>query len=193
MSPSITSNLLYSLEDLIRFKLRVTEIVPAEMSQYRIESGRVHFRIPQLFETSLTLNGSSEYDCWLFIHVEFLCLAGGASATLQGTSYRLSSFLQLESCTDFPTRPSGLLEHFIRDEANSQLRCYTPMQPSHLSIPTDVSVLTPIALPKGVVNAPLIRLYNFLRQCELKLYCSCTDFDQRLWLYRINLRSSASR
>ncbi|KAN0064490.1 mediator complex subunit [Thecaphora frezii] len=46
------------LEDSLRLRMACREIVPAPMSRYRIQDGKVHFRVPGLFETQLTASSS---------------------------------------------------------------------------------------------------------------------------------------
>jgi mediator of RNA polymerase II transcription subunit 14 len=94
---------LSDMEETIRYRLRMTEIIPVEMSQYRIcefkdshhitlfyihllADGRVHFTVPKLFSASLCLRGSSKDDGWFFVHVEFLINISGDLTGLQGLS-----------------------------------------------------------------------------------------------------------
>ncbi|SPO37762.1 related to RNA polymerase II mediator complex protein pmc1 [Pseudozyma flocculosa] len=46
------------LEDALRLRMACREIIPAPMSRYRILDGKVHFRVPGLYETQLTASGS---------------------------------------------------------------------------------------------------------------------------------------
>jgi len=78
---------LLDLESAIRFRLRLSEIVPMEMSKYRIANGRVYFSVPKLFETSVSLVGVEKTDGWFFIHVEFLINIGGDMTDTQGSSW----------------------------------------------------------------------------------------------------------
>ena len=95
---------LSDMEETIRYRLRMTEIFPVEMSQYHIgqfrdssqsiallnihllADGRVHFIVPNLFSTSLCLRGSSKDDGWFFVHVEFLIHISGDLTGFQGLS-----------------------------------------------------------------------------------------------------------
>lgn len=91
----------FDIEEAIRFRLRLSEIIPVEMSDYRIgeekiirfkflnlfsisESGRVHFTVKNLFQTSLCLWGSTSADSWFMVDVEFLINIGGDLTGLQG-------------------------------------------------------------------------------------------------------------
>ena len=71
------------MEELIHYRLRMREVIPTEMSTYRIgklclfsvriqsdckypfsEDGRVFFTVLTLFETSISLRGSQKDDGW---------------------------------------------------------------------------------------------------------------------------------
>ncbi|KAF8904360.1 mediator complex subunit MED14-domain-containing protein [Gymnopilus junonius] len=117
---------LSDMEEAIRYRLRMTEIIPVEISRYTISDGRVNFTVPNLFNASL-------------------CLEGGAGDGLQ----------------EFPRVPAGVIKRHITDEADARLRLYLPLPASQLPMPPRPQ------LPQGVVDAPLIRLYNFLQMMSL--------------------------
>lgn len=60
------------VEDIMRMRLLCRDIVPVEMQNWRIEGGRVWFRVERRFETSLIMTGAQRDDIWAFVHVEFL-------------------------------------------------------------------------------------------------------------------------
>lgn len=101
---------LSNMEDVIRYRLRMTEIIPVEMSRHHIGDGRVYFVVPKLFETSLCLRGAEKDDGWFFVHVEFLFNVGGDSTGLQ----------------EFPRAPKGITKRHIMDEADARLAYYLP-------------------------------------------------------------------
>lgn len=140
---------LADVEDAMRYRLRMHELIPREMSQYRIADGRAHFIAPKLFEVSVCLLGAKREDGWFFVDVEFLFTVGGDVTGMQ----------------DFPRRPSGLLKRHITEEADARLSFYLP-QPE---LPPDAIVpeTTRPQLPEGVVDAPLVRLFNFLQMMSL--------------------------
>uniref|UniRef100_A0A8H8CQ10 Mediator of RNA polymerase II transcription subunit 14 n=1 Tax=Psilocybe cubensis TaxID=181762 RepID=A0A8H8CQ10_PSICU len=74
---------LLDMEATIRYRLRMTEIIPVEMSDYRIAGGRVHFTVPKLFSTSLCLQGAEKTSGWFCTQVEFLINVGGDLTGLQ--------------------------------------------------------------------------------------------------------------
>lgn len=89
------------IEDAMRYRLRMSEVIPFEMSQYRIGAlrpmcrlirlliwlggGRVYFIAPKLFELSLCLRGAGQRDGWFFVNVTFLFTVGGDQTGMQGT------------------------------------------------------------------------------------------------------------
>jgi mediator of RNA polymerase II transcription subunit 14 len=154
--PPLTDNEVVStleeMNNVIRYRLSMTEIIPHEMSQYRIANGRVYFFAPKLFEASLCLRGADPSDGWFFVHVEFLFKIGGDSTGVQ----------------DFPRKPTGLVLRHITDEADARLAFYLPV-PAPEALPgAPPFVLPPTQqLSKGVVDAPLVRVFNFLQIMSL--------------------------
>ena len=67
--------------------------------------------------------------------------------------------------TEFPRKPTGVLKDHLTSEADNRLGCYLPLpEPEQ---PPDPNLLTPAErpkLPEDVVDAPLVRIYNFLRK-----------------------------
>ncbi|CAA7259201.1 unnamed protein product [Cyclocybe aegerita] len=136
------------MEEAIRYRLRMSELIPVEMSEYRIAEGRVFFTVPNLFKTSMCLRGGAKDDGWFFLNVEFLIGVGGDLTGLQ----------------EFPRVPPNIMKHHIADEANNQLARYLPPLPDQQQIP---GAQPRPQLPEGVVDAPLIRVYNFLQMMSL--------------------------
>ncbi|KAI9510089.1 mediator complex subunit MED14-domain-containing protein [Russula earlei] len=142
------SKILTNLETLTRFRLRMVEIVPIEMSNYRIFDGRAWFLVPNMFETSICLRGGNQDDGWFFVHVEFLFTVGGDRTGMQ----------------EFPRKPTGALKEHLTAEADNRLGCYLPIpEPEQPSDPNFLSPLERPKLPEDVIDAPLARLYNFLQ------------------------------
>ncbi|TFK44507.1 mediator complex subunit MED14-domain-containing protein [Crucibulum laeve] len=141
---------LSNMEDVIRYRLRMSEIVPVEMARYRIADGRVHFTVPHLFETSLCLRGAEPGEGWFFVNVEFLITIGGDVTGLQ----------------EFPRAPTGIIKRHITDEADARLAFYLPL-PEEPAPPAGVEIPSRPHLPEGVVDTPLVRLYNFLQMMSL--------------------------
>lgn len=139
---------LFDMEETIRYRLRLEEIIPVEMSRYHIADGRVHFNVPKLFNTSLCLRGGDKNDGWFFVHVEFLITVGGDLTGLQ----------------EFPRVPSGMIKRHITDEADARLAFYLHLQPEQAPPP---EIPPRPQLPQGVVDAPLVRVFNFLQMMSL--------------------------
>ena len=69
---------------------------------------------------------------------------------------------------EFPRKPTGALKEHLTTEADNRLGCYLPVpEPEQ---PPDPSLPPPPErpeLPTDVVDAPLVRVYNFLRKCPV--------------------------
>ncbi|KAJ8076986.1 mediator complex subunit [Marasmius tenuissimus] len=142
---------LNDIQDAIRYRLRLREIIPIEMSQYRIADGRVFFTAPNLFETSLCLSGAQQHDGWFFVDVEFMLNIGG---DMTGTQ-------------EFPRTPSGFMKTYITEEVDRQLGLFVPTPPPEEPLPPGVVMPEKPELPEGVSDAPLVRLFNFLQMMSL--------------------------
>ena len=68
---------------------------------------------------------------------------------------------------EFPRKPSGAIKRHITDEADSRLAFYLPFPADQPPVP---DAPPRPQLPQDVVDAPLIRLYNFLRMSFLLFY-----------------------
>ncbi|PCH43924.1 MED14-domain-containing protein [Wolfiporia cocos MD-104 SS10] len=140
---------LADVEDVIRFRLKMNEIIPPEMSNYRIADGRVYFTAPKLFEVSLCVKGAQKDEGWFFVNVEFLFAIGGDRSGTQ----------------EFPRRPTGQVKRHITDEADARLAFYLSVPEDQ--IPPGVELPPRPQLPPGVVDAPLVRIFNFLQMMSL--------------------------
>ncbi|KAG6333415.1 hypothetical protein ID866_5677 [Astraeus odoratus] len=128
----------------------MTEIIPVEMSQQRIAGGRAHFTVPKLFETSICLRGGERDDGWFFVSVKFLIKVGG----------------DMTGMHEFPQEPTGMLKRHIADEADARMAYYLPL-PEPVEVPPITEVPERPKLPEGAVDAPLVRLYNFLQMMSM--------------------------
>ncbi|KAF8621558.1 hypothetical protein AX15_007725 [Amanita polypyramis BW_CC] len=149
LSDSEVSKTLADMEEVMRYRLRISEIVPVEMAQHCIDDGRVYFTVPKLFEASVCLRGAEKHDGWFFVHVEFLINIGGGLTSLQ----------------EFPRTPTGILKRHITDEADNQLAKFVQYS-SEDQVPV-VELPAKPQLPDGVADAPLVRLYNFMQMMSL--------------------------
>jgi hypothetical protein len=64
---------------------------------------------------------------------------------------------------EFPSEPTGILRRHIADEADLRMACYLPLPDNSESAPNPEDPPRP-QLPEGAVDAPLVRLFNFLRK-----------------------------
>jgi mediator of RNA polymerase II transcription subunit 14 len=67
---------------------------------------------------------------------------------------------------EFPREPSGPLKGHLADEANARLAFYLPIPPDQLP-PPGIDIPPRPQLPEGVADAPLVRVFNFLRMQNL--------------------------
>lgn len=63
---------------------------------------------------------------------------------------------------EFPRKPIGILKRHIADEADNRLAFYLPLPQDQ--VPPEVEVPPRPQLPDGVADAPLVRVFNFLRK-----------------------------
>ncbi|THV06734.1 MED14-domain-containing protein [Dendrothele bispora CBS 962.96] len=142
---------LLDIQDAIRYRLRLSEIIPIEMSRHRIADGRVYFTSSNLFECSLCLTGTERGDGWFFVHVEFLIRIGGDLITTQ----------------EFPRVPTGFIKRHITDEVDRQLSLFRPEPQPQQPLPPGAELPRKQELPDDVVDTPLVRVFNFLQMMSL--------------------------
>ncbi|KAH8108107.1 mediator complex subunit MED14-domain-containing protein [Cristinia sonorae] len=172
---------LRKMEDVIRYRLRMSEMVPLEMSRYRIADGRAFFTASELFTASLCLRGAKADDGWFFVDVEFLFNVGGDPTGME----------------DFPRKPSGILKQHIADEADARLAFYLPSPPEQ-NLPPGVEIPHRPQLPEGVVDTPLVRLFNFLQMMSLSyqleiLWYQAERMRSLGWAEYLNVEMTNSR
>lgn len=66
---------------------------------------------------------------------------------------------------EFPSEPTSVLRQHIADEADLRMACYLPLPDKPEFAPNPEDPPRP-QLPEGAVDAPLVRLFNFLRKRE---------------------------
>lgn len=180
------------IEALIRYRLRMQELVPVEMSRYRIglcfcspfRTGNVIYA--KLVMLTMALQRTAGYSSPFRSYSSVPCLyrearrmTGGSSCTSSFSSmsgvitpacrvYHIFSgffayFSSYNLRTEFPRIPSGILKQHLTNEADSQLGHYLPFS-QDLQLPPGVELPPRPQLPEGVIDSPLIRVYNFLRE-----------------------------
>ena len=81
--------------------------------------------------------------------------------------------------TEFPRKPTGVLKGHLTTEADNRLGCYLPIpEPEKPPDPTPPAPAERPKLPEDVVDAPLVRIYNFLRKCCPLIVCE-TEIGRR--------------
>lgn len=90
---------LEALNEALCVRLRVHEVLPLPMSDYRIQDGRAHFVIPDMCELALSLTGPEATDYWHMVDIKFLARSDGdetASKTSKSCSCLSSQALTIK-------------------------------------------------------------------------------------------------
>ncbi|KAI0344782.1 MED14-domain-containing protein [Trametopsis cervina] len=167
LSSDKIADTLSAIEDVMRYRLRMHELIPCEMDNYRIADGRVYFTAPKLFEVSLCVKGAKSDDGWFFVDVDFLFTVGGDATGMQ----------------EFPRKPTGPIKRHIADEADGRLGFYLPVPDTVPLPPEGQNERQKHQLPDGVFDSPLVRLYNFLQMMSMSYQLEI------LWYQAERLRS----
>lgn len=78
-------------------------------------------------------------------------------------SFLSAAHVIADDVAEFPRKPIGWLKRNITDEADARLAFYLPL-PADQPLPPELPEAPPRPqLPEGVVDAPLVRVFNFLR------------------------------
>ncbi|KAF8608530.1 MED14-domain-containing protein [Ceratobasidium sp. AG-I] len=132
----------------IRMRLRTKEVIPLEMNTYRVADGRVYFTVPGKFAASFTVLGGTPEDPWWCSDVEFLFEAKGEKST----------------ASQYPRIPPKHMRSLIQHETNSLLAQIQNQRVLQVSEEND---LASINKSSDVVDAPLVRAFNFLQLLSL--------------------------
>ncbi|CAG7850975.1 SubName: Full=Related to RNA polymerase II mediator complex protein pmc1 {ECO:0000313/EMBL:CCA73688.1} [Serendipita indica DSM 11827] len=163
------------VEDVMRMRLLCRDVIPVEMRRWRIEDGRTFFTVPQQFEASMIMTGAQKDDVWAFVHVEFLF--GVPEGERKGSR-------------EFPRRPPKV----FTDDLSFQIRDIIMSPP----LPVLNYPIPDAPLASAVVDAPLVRVYNFLQllsltyQLEILIY-QATQLLDCGWKETLKVRVSANR
>jgi hypothetical protein len=119
-------------------------------------------RLPSAYEAEIKTMGG-----FLSMSSSYSRLAGiGQACKVRNASALFTSYALFTLHTEFPRKPIGVLKDHLTIEADNRLGCYLPMPEPEK--PPDPNLPTPTErpkLPEDVVDAPLVRIYNFLRKC----------------------------
>ncbi|KAG8891219.1 mediator complex subunit, partial [Tulasnella sp. 403] len=141
---------LNQLNDAILYRLRLHEIVPVPMSQYRVCDGRAWFAAPGLFEVALTVTGPEETDYWYALDMKFLVEADGNDA---------------DAVADFPSDPHPWLKGQIISNLNEQLALNSDLD-LDIGDPFEEAPRRKLRDPSKI-DTPLVRAYNMLQTLSL--------------------------
>jgi len=111
MDDKAVDDLVEELEDAIRLRLSCHDVVPLQMSDYRIADGRAHFNVPHLFQASLTCDGPFPLGRWYLLTVRFNFRVTGAGKDR------------------FPRVPKKQFREILLEQVNAELSPPPPMPP----------------------------------------------------------------
>ncbi|CAE7084845.1 unnamed protein product [Rhizoctonia solani] len=148
MSKEDVVKVMGDADGAIRLRLRTSELLPTEMNSYRVADGRVYFTVPNRFMASFTVLGGTVDDPWWCSDVEFLFdLKGERSTAVQ-----------------YPRIPPKQMRSLIQQETNALLAHIHNQRVAQI---TEGNDLATINRNSDVVDAPLIRAFNFLQLLSL--------------------------
>ncbi|CAE6452612.1 unnamed protein product [Rhizoctonia solani] len=148
MSKEDVVKVMRDTDAAIRLRLRTSELLPTEMNSYRVADGRVYFTVPNRFIASFTVLGGTADDPWWCADVEFLFdLKGERSTAVQ-----------------YPRIPPKQMRSLIQQETNALLAHIHNQRVAQI---TEGNDLASINRNSDVVDAPLIRAFNFLQLLSL--------------------------
>ncbi|KAG8699220.1 mediator complex subunit [Ceratobasidium sp. 395] len=135
-------------DSAIRLRLRTREVVPLEMGAYRVADGRVYFTVPGRFAASFTVLGGTAVDPWWCSDVEFLFEVKGEQNIAIQYPRILPKPMRLE----------------VQKDTNSLLAKLQTQRAEQVTAEND---LASIARNSDIVDAPLVRAFNFLQLLSL--------------------------
>ncbi|QRW21525.1 mediator complex subunit Med14 [Rhizoctonia solani] len=145
----------------IRLRLRSTELLPTEMNSYRVADGRVYFTVPNRFMASFTVLGGTNDDPWWCADVEFLFELKGERST----------------AVQYPRIPPKQMRSIIQQETNALLAHIHNQRATQINETND---LASINRNSDVVDAPLIRAFNFLQLLSLTYQLEILHYQANL-------------
>ncbi|CAE6459018.1 unnamed protein product [Rhizoctonia solani] len=148
MSKEDVVKVMRDTDAAIRLRLRTIELLPTEMNSYRVADGRVYFTVPNRFAASFTVLGGTNDDPWWCADVEFLFdLKGERSIAVQ-----------------YPRTPPKQMRSVIQQETNALLAHIHNQRVAQIAEGNDLATIN---RNSDVVDAPLIRAFNFLQLLSL--------------------------
>lgn len=148
MSREEVVKIMRDTNSTIRLRLRTKEIVPLEMSAYRVADGRVYFTVPGRFAASFTVLGGTLVDPWWCADMEFLFEVKGEPNIVNQFPRILPKPMRMEIQRD--------INLLLARVHNQRIELITPEND-----------LESIARNSDIVDAPLVRAFNFLQLLSL--------------------------
>ncbi|KAF8305241.1 MED14-domain-containing protein [Clavulina sp. PMI_390] len=161
MSADAVKATLRRLNEVLRLRLRLWEIVPLEWSDYTVDDGRVVFTVDGLFTATFSLTGSEQNDTWYIIDLQFMHGIGGSlqERTIGVFPRRMPPHLWAQLV---PGVNHELAVNMMQLAAEEQAKEASGADPTSAA-PTEAKDATSI----DVVDAPLIRAFNLLQMLSL--------------------------
>ncbi|QRV93932.1 mediator complex subunit Med14 [Ceratobasidium sp. AG-Ba] len=148
MSKDEVVKIMRAADSAIRLRLRTREIIPLEMSAYRVADGRVYFTVPGRFAASFTVLGGTPVDPWWCADAEFLFDVKG----------------EQNIASQFPRTLPKPMRMEIQRDINMLLAKVHTQRVEQITPEND---LESIIRNSDIIDAPLVRAFNFLQLLSL--------------------------
>ncbi|KAE8216846.1 hypothetical protein CF327_g95 [Tilletia walkeri] len=149
MDDKAVDELVEELEDAIRLRLSCHDVLPLQMSDYRIADGRAHFDVPNLFEASLTVDGPYPSGRWYLLTIKFHFKVTGTGKD------------------HFPRVPKKHYRDLLLEQVNAELAPPPPLPPE--AEPTDTA--------SSGQPPPLVKFFRHLESRALQYQLDILAFQ----------------
>ncbi|KAK0541215.1 mediator complex subunit [Tilletia horrida] len=166
MDDAAVDELVEELEDAIRLRLACHDVLPLQMSDYRIADGRAHFDVRDLFEASLTVDGPFPIGRWYLLTIRF--------------DFRITGVGR----DRFPRVPKKHFRDMLLEQVNSELAPPPPLPPEEDGQASGPELLKDAN--KGGQPPPLVKFFRHLEGRALQyqldiLAFQAADLEQSEW------------
>ncbi|RUS20565.1 hypothetical protein BC937DRAFT_94940 [Endogone sp. FLAS-F59071] len=191
------------LDDVIRMRMLISEVVPPPMRNYRIEDGRIYFHVENEFEVALTLVGPSNELRWQIVSLEILVKSsgdGGFDIDTTLSDQQINNLIKMAMQQMTPPLPSA--QHL--QSASASATASAANTPSATGFPPErTSTPLPI-LPANVdltsmpARLPLVKLYDYLHMFCLNmqlevLYLQAAMLVRTRWADQLRVEMTQQR
>ncbi|MCO5585177.1 hypothetical protein L7F22_039109 [Adiantum nelumboides] len=183
--------LVKELDDVLRLRLACEEFLATPLLSYTISDGRACFVASGLFETDLTLSGSSQDDRWFCLRVKFDFHISGAGSDKFPRQLKGQQRLDLLDLANNELAPRSIA---AVTEAQEQI---TEGDEAVQNVEANAAAIVPLSSSKDVrieerKDTPLIRLYNLLQSQSLHyrldiLHWQATQLIKLSWGQRLTV------